>query len=425
MFNSTKKGDAFEQRVFKQLKLLVENDEFFIPGKKSMLFLKKRYYSQKRNADIVFDISIETYLPNAETYSILTLFECKDLGRKVSVAEIHEFESKIREINEHNTKGVFVSTNGFQKGAYNLAKNYGIGLLRFSSNEEHKWINYRKPKFIKSVSKNEIAFKFSKEHLEGIYIVACVNECISYNLSDFLISLKVIDYYNHKESFIKIPFVSEEKIEKIIAKLQKYDVYDDDKLNMDKLCKLLSEKYVMEFDFNTILPEGILGKIEFDPLRISIDRSLCGKLHWWRFTLAHEIGHLILHSPFLKYSIESKTDTYSTLAFESCLNEVNTKKQEIQANIFASHLLMPREKVLMIVAKYFMQNNINKPCLILDNQSANRNTVFELLTILSSKFEVSIEAAKLRLKGLNLIKDETDITIYKHLKKIKLGNPPF
>ena len=40
-----------------------------------------------------------------------------------------EFESNIRQVGEHNTKGLFITNVGFQEGAYQSAVNYGISLI--------------------------------------------------------------------------------------------------------------------------------------------------------------------------------------------------------------------------------------------------------------------------------------------------------
>ncbi|MEJ7684439.1 MAG: hypothetical protein WKG06_42655 [Segetibacter sp.] len=62
--------------------------------KTSKVFKKKAYYSSKREKDIIFDVTIETTLPNADKYSILTIIECKNLNKKVTVDDIEEFGSK-------------------------------------------------------------------------------------------------------------------------------------------------------------------------------------------------------------------------------------------------------------------------------------------------------------------------------------------
>ena len=69
-------------------------------------------------------------MPNAEQYSHLTIFECKDLNKNVSVDDIEEFESKLRQVGEHDTKGIMVSTKGFAKSTINIAKSLILKFLQ-------------------------------------------------------------------------------------------------------------------------------------------------------------------------------------------------------------------------------------------------------------------------------------------------------
>jgi len=61
-----KKGDDFEDRVFKIIKMILENDDFYVPNKKSRVFRKKGYYAKDRASNIIFDITIETFMDNSD-----------------------------------------------------------------------------------------------------------------------------------------------------------------------------------------------------------------------------------------------------------------------------------------------------------------------------------------------------------------------
>ena len=408
MSSSFEKGDRFEKKAYETIKRLVENDDFFTPAKRSKVFWKKGYYSPIRKSEIIFDISIETYINNSPQYSTLTLIECKNLGRKVDVADVSVFSDYINQIGQHNTKGVFITSVGFQEGAYHTAVSLGIGLIRLTSNDEYDWINYRKEKFIENVLVAQLPSLFSDETLKDRNLIAVINNQPLYNLADVLIQSGNIDFYQHKETFLKIPYVTAEKIQSIIKRLETYNVYDSGKIDFEKTCEVLKESYKMEFDFDKELPNSILGKIEFDPLKISLTNSLKKDLKRWRFTLAHEIGHLILHSRILRFSVDQKFDNSGSLALDHSISDATTRQLEFQANLFARHLLMPNHYLGQVVTKYFKENNINKPFLVLDEQSGNRQLVFSLLNQISSKFEVSVEAAKIRLKAVALLKDSSD-----------------
>jgi hypothetical protein len=72
-----------------------------------------------------FDVLIKTIVNG---YDIYIAIECKDYGTKVSIDRIDGFKTKCDSVKEIS-KRIFVSKNGFQKGAEIKAKTYGIELL--------------------------------------------------------------------------------------------------------------------------------------------------------------------------------------------------------------------------------------------------------------------------------------------------------
>jgi Zn-dependent peptidase ImmA (M78 family) len=115
-------------------------------------------------------------------------------------------------------------------------------------------------------------------------------------------------------------------------------------LDTSKLCDFLKTVYPVDFYLDHNLPDGVLGKIEFKPTKIYISKKLRSDLHRWRFTLAHEIGHLILHSKPFEGRLAEKTDDNFSLSFSYNVSEMTSKRIELQANIFASHLLLPMDR---------------------------------------------------------------------------------
>lgn len=72
-----------------------------------------------------FDVVIKS---KVNGYDMCIAIECKDYGVKVSIEKIEAFKSKCSTVKEIN-KMVFVSANGYQRGAITQAKNFGIDLL--------------------------------------------------------------------------------------------------------------------------------------------------------------------------------------------------------------------------------------------------------------------------------------------------------
>ncbi|OFX44639.1 MAG: hypothetical protein A2046_01280 [Bacteroidetes bacterium GWA2_30_7] len=409
METSTEKGTRLENQVFDLISKLLREDNFIVPKKTSKVFKKKGYYSLKREKDIIFDVTIETTLPNADKYSILTVIECKNLNKKVTVDDIEEFGSKINQVGEHNTKGILITTHSFQESALQIAKKEGIGLVRLNSTNEIQWINYRR------ISKESKHFENELELTDETFLnqpfVCKIGEMKIANFADLLLELSLIDYFKDSEEFIEIPFITHDRFNYIVDKLYKNNVYDDAVLNFDKLTKFLEPKYNVKFEFDLIEAENYLGKIEFNPLVIKISNKARTDRNRWRFTLAHEIGHLILHSPILKERIQEKNDNENTLALKYSSSNKNAERLEIQANLFASYLLLPENILLKVMNAIFIEYRIHRKCLYLDSQPVNQREVFEILYKLSDFFQVSIESIKIRLMKLNLLVDKTDYRI--------------
>jgi Zn-dependent peptidase ImmA (M78 family) len=107
----------------------------------------------------------------------------------------------------------------------------------------------------------------------------------------------------------------------------------------------------LQFDF---LSDDISGWIE--PLKNGSYRIVINSNHpptRQRFTAAHEIGHYIYHRDLIGAGVDD------TRAYRSTKNKFNNKsitvQHERQANRFAANLLMPREKIIDLLAQG--QNN--------------------------------------------------------------------
>jgi Zn-dependent peptidase ImmA (M78 family) len=98
-----------------------------------------------------------------------------------------------------------------------------------------------------------------------------------------------------------------------------------------------------------------------------------------RFTVAHELGHFLLHRDTLHVDGLVHRDEISSLA-------VDTK--EIEANAFAAELLMPRSLVLEQVVELLPKSGVGDPA--------------RLASHLARRFDVSEQAMEFRLANLGL-----------------------
>lgn len=101
-----------------------------------------------------------------------------------------------------------------------------------------------------------------------------------------------------------------------------------------------------------------------------------------RFTIAHELGHLLLH-PGRTYTVDSTV----RLNWRNDLSSLATSTEEIQANAFAAELLMP--------AKLLKQ--------AIDNLAQSRvSNEDRIIRLLAEEFQVSTIAMQYRLVNLGI-----------------------
>lgn len=150
--------------------------------------------------------------------------------------------------------------------------------------------------------------------------------------------------------------------------LQKYKLDEELPINLNKLLENLSIKaYAM--DFSSFDPQNEIAgyiKVEGDETIIALNKRDPHVRQ--RFTLAHEIGHRILHlqnvGSFKQIELRSMNRTY----------------KEIEADQFAAELLMPKHLVL--------SEHIRMP--------------YPLASSLAKIFNVSVSAMKRRLDAFRL-----------------------
>ncbi len=114
-----------------------------------------------------------------------------------------------------------------------------------------------------------------------------------------------------------------------------------------------------------------------------------------RFSLAHEIGHYVMHRQiYNNFGIKTLED------YRKLYKDIPTRQYgylEVQANRFASHLLIPR-KVLAIEMEKELKNKNDPRIEKIDRQKLNSYLAIPL----AKKFKVSEEALEIALKDIML-----------------------
>jgi Zn-dependent peptidase ImmA (M78 family) len=425
--NTTAKGDLLEEQVFKIISDLLKKGEFFVSSHKSKIYQKKAYYSADRGGNIIFDLSIETYRGNSEQYSLLTLIEVKNYSSAVPVNDIEEFESKITQIGKHNTKGVFMTNSVLQQSALNLARKYGIAIARVSDAGSLDWLAERK---------NESMWHYDKSFTDAYLtdtidspdrFVALADGRACHSLNDLLLQLNIVDNFPLPKDSAFVPYLSEDAIDQRINQMNLLKCFTGLRLDADRFCEWMSSLYDVAFDFDHPLGAVgnmvVLGRLHAEPLTIQINSELKPDIHRWRFTLVHEMAHLILHYSLLRFYHYTLQDTNDHFNINVMQTSSVIKRMELQANMMAGQILLPKNIFLYQVAQYFKEQRINTGFLYIDYQPQNQRLLFQLLEQLSSTFQVSMEVAKLRLRKLHLLKGKYDQSIGSILKeqgKIKI-----
>lgn len=127
---------AFEDEVAEFAQLALQNGRWGIHKNAAQVRRKPAYFSKDRNSNIIFDVSIEVFAHGDfdTTPVLLWLIECKDLGQNVTVDDVEEFHSKMKQVGAH--KGSIFTRVGFASGTIEFARTHRIGLSTLNKDEE-------------------------------------------------------------------------------------------------------------------------------------------------------------------------------------------------------------------------------------------------------------------------------------------------
>jgi Zn-dependent peptidase ImmA (M78 family) len=100
-----------------------------------------------------------------------------------------------------------------------------------------------------------------------------------------------------------------------------------------------------------------------------------------RFTLAHEVGHLVLHRPEITKQIH--VDKGFPMLMRDAASAAGVDEMEIEANFFAAELLMPED---------FLARSLQGQSFDIDDEGA--------VSALAKEYKVSVAAMRFRLGNL-------------------------
>lgn len=162
---------------------------------------------------------------------------------------------------------------------------------------------------------------------------------------------------------------------------------------------------VMDNTFNKIITE-------IDEGTVIIERTLMGRSNFcrYRFTLAHEVSHWLIHRPFhspTNKQYEFRTAIQSYIACRSAdienkkhINRDDTDWQEWQADSLAAALLMPRNTFTDACMKISSELGIRFSQL--QSAKIEKCVAYTFVKKLAELFQVSATAVSIRLKNLGI-----------------------
>ncbi|MFA5777440.1 MAG: ImmA/IrrE family metallo-endopeptidase [Parcubacteria group bacterium] len=144
---------------------------------------------------------------------------------------------------------------------------------------------------------------------------------------------------------------------------------------------------------------GVDAQITSDFTSIYVDlKNYENDTNRFRFSLAHELGHYVLHKNFYDdLNIASLSDVFNFI------NEIDTKEYsnlETQANKFGNYFLLPREELSK--AREIIIKEVSKKYEVKDIDEKTLNSY--LSGYMSPQFMVSSNAVEIALNDLNNFK---------------------
>lgn len=403
--NTTQKGDAFEKRVFNIINSLISTHTFPTNCKYTKVFAKKEYQAIE-GMDIIFDIAVETSMPDSDTPSTIFLIECKDYSSSISVDRIRNFHSQIQSVGAH--KGFFFTSAPLQSGALQMAQKHNIGVVLVQPDDSLEWKVRRTYTNSSDILRHEAEQYICGQETSCVFpFVAKCNDIIYTNIYDFI--SQELDQQLTED--INLSYLTNDDINDYI-----YKETGRDSQWRGVTTTLQLEEILVQRGYEIVasrLPKGILGELDIENKKVGISSELEYDSPIWRFTIAHEIGHILLHESILenikycelKDAIDEECNTFA-------FSDKNLLRMEIQANKFAVQLLLPDHALRYEYALWYAKHKFARfPINRIDSQSCNRELPRKVFSYLASTFNVSIEMIINYFRAQNWLEEKTPLTL--------------
>lgn len=385
--NTVEKGNKLEDFVYdylyNQVQTRCEKSIFSI-----VMVWKHKSYNKENGDSYIADVSIDCYLQPSDLIgdvdkpTITFIFECKNYNNKVDKSDFDEFQNKIEHTRYTKVKGYMITTSGYSEPTISAASYYGIGLIAINlDRESYKIIVSRRLNYNSSDSES-YRFLLGEEPANRIVVFD------KYRFISLHAILEAEGVFL-KDRFRCVKFLNNVDIEK-------------------RACSLIEEINANELDSNSVLDKilahlelkveserlenGQLGLLNLSERTIKVSISLTGNRR--NFTIAHEVGHYILHVEMLRNILEEYGETETSISLENSIENY----MERQANHFASWLLITDQKLQKGFDRFRETENINKKYIYVDFQPDNFQRYSRLQDFMRTLYGVSWQVIEIRLK---------------------------
>lgn len=415
--STVEKGNKLEDKLYNYL-CEQQSRGVFVYGALSpelcKIHKKKKYYCKTREAFVEFDVVIELSREGSDSPHLCVVFECKNYKSSIPERDVTDFLFKLSNIFPRSSKGVMVVSTRLQSGAETTARNHGLGIAKYDEYgldviAERKGGISAENGYVKSqIFSNERPVKSLKfsAYFGGKFFGA-----IDQFLANYDPRLSADDEHAISKVGKSVPFISHNKIQQSAQNILDQIGYESGPVDLEKICSILSidltftKKAVHDAD-----GKSILGAANFDHKSIQINSH--ANKHRERFTLGHEIGHFCLqHGRYLLSETIAERDLLIDREIDK---NFKLERLEYQANVFASDLILPEEIFKIKINEYRKQLNIKDKgfgYIYVDEQVCNNKDYYDLLSLMSSEFEVSKQAIEIKLKKMGLLTDRRKMNV--------------
>lgn len=260
-----------------------------------------------------------------------------------------------------------VSSSGLLPKVRALATEMHIGYVRLNPNSKMTSDDYILRRSIEDHTKYQHDLMvLTGEKTMTTPILIMDGSMLTSSLADVLTAKGVV-VKSHR--LLEIPFLSNDEIEKIADDLTEKDVVERirmfkclSKWDIDPSIDTLdytdlsidpfiyAESHGLSHTTEVIEAQSQLALLEVGKKHVILNSGGLDNYNRFRFSMAHEFGHYILHSHLFKeQGVVSVGESDETLSISSN----DSRRIEYQANLFASYLLMPKALVATIYEHLF------------------------------------------------------------------------